>query len=115
MTSAGWKFSSSLPGFQYFMVYDTLDIHNLWWDLLMSTTTLFRIPTIALALSMGTVLHFNHVTPYSEKLLANFAKILVCMDVYASRKTKEIILLIDDFPVFLVKKVNICNQLSLLM
>jgi len=37
------------------------------------------MPTIALAPSMGTVLHFNHITPCSERLFANFSKILVAV------------------------------------
>jgi len=45
----------------------------------MSATTPFRMLTITLAPSMGTVLHFDHVTPRSEKLLANFAKILAAV------------------------------------
>jgi len=45
----------------------------------MSATTPFQKPTIALALSMDTVLHFNHVTPCPENLSANFAKILAAV------------------------------------
>jgi len=34
---------------------------------IMSATTQFRMPTIALAPSVDTALHFNYVTPCSEK------------------------------------------------
>jgi len=52
---------------------------------------------------MDTVLHFNYVTPCSEKLSANFVKILAAV-VYASTKIKQIGLLIDDFHAFFVSK-----------
>jgi len=45
----------------------------------MRATTPFRMRTIALAPSMDTVLHFNHITPCSEKWTANFAKILAAV------------------------------------
>jgi len=45
----------------------------------MSVITPFRMPTIALAPSMDTALHFNFLAPCSEKLMANFVKILAAV------------------------------------
>jgi len=56
-----------------------VDTHNLCCDLLYERNNIILNPTIALSPSMGTVLHFNHATPCSEKSFANFSKILAAL------------------------------------
>ena len=70
------EISFSLPSFLATNAsqYDTVDTHNLWCDLLYERNNVISNPTIALAPSMGTVLHFNHATPCSDKSFANFLR-----------------------------------------
>jgi len=75
------EISFSLPSFLATNAsqYDTVDTHNLWCDLLYERNNVISNPTIALAPSMGTFLHFNHTTPCSEKLFVYFSKILAAV------------------------------------
>jgi len=77
-TSASWQFSS-LHSFlatnaPLCMSQRILRISAATY--FMSATTPFQMPTIALASSTDTGLHFNYVTPCSETLLASCLKTL---------------------------------------
>ena len=98
---------------QCFTVYDTVDTNNFGCDLLYGRNNAISNTDHRPCTVCGHSLALQPRHTVFWKVIGQFREDAGCSGVYASRKIKQIGLMIDDFHAFLVRKANICNQLSL--